>query len=227
MWSVVLPPVLTANESVLFSPTNLPSVFAVVGIENLCPSVTVCTFSAPCVTVNEPSSISAASLTLSEPSVSIEPVPDVMTHVSALSAPFLKDILANKLTVREVPVHAVIVLDQTVYQHHQFTKDIRRPVTDTLDTPRSALSGAGMPAQARSVSFAEGVRGDARECLTRARRERRAERVARRPTRASRVVVEESARSRTPPRHRGRAPPANPPEASRGRAARRGRGPRG
>jgi hypothetical protein len=58
------------------------------------------------------------------------------------------------------------------------------PVTDTLATPRSALRCAGTPAQARSVSFAEGVRGDARECLTRARRERRAERVARRPTRA-------------------------------------------
>ena len=94
-------------------------------------------------------------------------------------------------------------------------------------TPRSALRCVGPPAQARSVSFAEGVRGDARECLTRARRERRAERLARRPTRASRVVVEESARSRTPPRHRGRAPPPSPPEASRGRAARRGRGPRG
>ena len=80
------------------------------------------------------------------------------------------------------------------------------PVTDTLAAPRSSLRGAGTPAQARSVSFAEGLRGDARECLTRARRERRAERVARRPTRASRVVVEESARSRTPPRHRGRAP---------------------
>jgi hypothetical protein len=71
--------------------------------------------------------------------------------------------------------------------------------------------------------FVEGVRGDARECLTRTRRERRAERVDRRPTRASRVVVEESARSRTSPRHRGRAPPPSPPEASRGRAARRGR----
>ena len=101
------------------------------------------------------------------------------------------------------------------------------PVTDTLDTPRPALRGAGMPAQARSVSFAESVRGDARECLTRARRGRRAERFARRPTRASRVVVEESARSRTPPRHMGRAPPPSPPEASRGRAARRGQGPRG
>ena len=101
------------------------------------------------------------------------------------------------------------------------------PVTDTLAAPRSALRGAGTPAQARSVSFAEGLRGDARECLTRARRERRAERVARRPTRASRVVVAESARSRTPPHHRGRAPPPSPPEASRGRAARRGRGPRG
>ena len=101
------------------------------------------------------------------------------------------------------------------------------PVTDTLATPRSALRGVGTPAQARRVSFAEGVRGDARECLTRARRERRVERLARRPTRASRVVVEESARPRTPPCRRGREPPQGPPEASRGRAARRGRGPRG
>jgi hypothetical protein len=36
-----------------------------------------------------------------------------------------------------------------------------------------------------------------------------------------------SARSQTPPRHRGRAPPPSSPEESRGRAARRGRGPRG
>ena len=84
------------------------------------------------------------------------------------------------------------------------------PVTGTLATPRSALRGAGTPAQARSVSFAEGLRGDARECLTRARRERRAERVARRPTRASRVVVEESARPRTPPRHMGARAPCKP-----------------
>jgi hypothetical protein len=101
------------------------------------------------------------------------------------------------------------------------------PVVGTLDAPRSALRRVGTPAQARGVSFAEGVRGDARKCLTRARRERRAERVARRATRATRVVVEESARSQTPPRRRGRAPPPSPLEGSRGRAARRGRGPRG
>jgi hypothetical protein len=104
------------------------------------------------------------------------------------------------------------------------------PVVDTLDAPRSALRRVGTPAQARGVSFAEGVRGDARECLTRARRERRAERVApatRRATRVIRVVAEESARSQTPPRRRGRAPPPSPPEESRGWAARRGRGPRG
>jgi hypothetical protein len=77
------------------------------------------------------------------------------------------------------------------------------------------------------VSFAEGVRGDARECLMRARRERRAERAARRAIHVARVVVEESARSQTPPRHKGRAPPPSPPEESRGRATRRGRGPRG
>jgi hypothetical protein len=57
------------------------------------------------------------------------------------------------------------------------------------------------------------VRGDARECLTRARRERRAERVARRTARVARVVVEESARSQTPPRQGRLAPP--PPQAHR------------
>jgi hypothetical protein len=72
------------------------------------------------------------------------------------------------------------------------------PVADTLDAPRPALRRVGTPAHARGVSFAEGVRGDARECLTRARRERRAERAARRATRAARVVIEESARSQTP-----------------------------
>jgi hypothetical protein len=101
------------------------------------------------------------------------------------------------------------------------------PVADTLDAPRSALRRVGTPAQAQGVSFAEGVRGDAHECLTRARRERRAKHVARRATRAIRVVVEESACSQTPPRCRGRAPPPSPPEESRGRAAGRGRGPRG
>jgi hypothetical protein len=45
------------------------------------------------------------------------------------------------------------------------------PVADTLDAPRSALRRVGTPAQARGVSFAEGVRGDAHECLTRAQRE--------------------------------------------------------
>jgi hypothetical protein len=92
-------------------------------------------------------------------------------------------------------------------------------VTGTLATPRWALHRAGTPTQARSVSFAEGVRDDARECLTRARRERRVERVARRATRAARVVVEEFACSRAPPHHRGREPPPSPSEESRGRAA--------
>ena len=50
---------------------------------------------------------------------------------------------------------------------------------DAVLPSRSALRRTGMPAQARGVSFAEGVRGDARKYLTRARRERRAERVAR------------------------------------------------
>jgi hypothetical protein len=62
------------------------------------------------------------------------------------------------------------------------------PVVDTLsDTPRSALRRAKTLAQARGVSFAEGVRGDARECLTRA--ERRAEPHVR-SVRSVRLVVQ-------------------------------------
>jgi hypothetical protein len=34
--------------------------------------------------------------------------------------PLLKDILANKLTAREVTLHVVAVLEQTEYQRHQF-----------------------------------------------------------------------------------------------------------
>jgi hypothetical protein len=41
-------------------------------------------------------------------------------------SPFVKDILVNKLIIRESPLQASIVIDQIVYQQQQFIKDIRR-----------------------------------------------------------------------------------------------------
>jgi hypothetical protein len=59
----------------------------------------------------------------------------------AVDSPLLKDILANKLTVREVPLHAVSVLEQTEYQRHQFTLEIRRLFANLVLEVRKSSKG--------------------------------------------------------------------------------------
>jgi hypothetical protein len=56
-------------------------------------------------------------------------------------SPFVKDILANKLTTREVPLQAAIVIDQIAYQQHQFTKDIRRIFSNIVREVRKSAQG--------------------------------------------------------------------------------------